>query len=62
MIFIYLFVTSNILQYNGYPTKSGRANLPRTYRFADYKKQVIELLMRVCTVSVGNYENFWGNG
>ena len=23
-----------------------------TYRFADYKEQVIELLMRVCTVSV----------
>jgi predicted helicase len=23
------------------------------YRFADYKEQVIELLMRVCTVSVG---------
>ncbi|MFM6310123.1 MAG: hypothetical protein ACKPGB_18015, partial [Dolichospermum sp.] len=23
-----------------------------TYRFADYKEQVIDLLMRVCTVSV----------
>jgi predicted helicase len=23
-----------------------------TYRFADYKEQVIELLQRVCTVSV----------
>jgi predicted helicase len=23
-----------------------------TYRFADYKEQVVELLMRVCTVSV----------
>jgi predicted helicase len=24
-----------------------------TYRFADYKEQVIDLLMKVCTVSVG---------
>ena len=23
-----------------------------TYRFADYKEQVIELLMKICTVSV----------
>lgn len=27
-----------------------------TYRFADYKEQVIELLMRVCTVSVRTME------
>ncbi|MDM8568002.1 hypothetical protein QUF50_00510 [Thiotrichales bacterium HSG1] len=27
-----------------------------TYRFADYKEQVIELLQRVCTVSVETME------
>ncbi|MFM6265365.1 MAG: type ISP restriction/modification enzyme, partial [Dolichospermum sp.] len=32
-----------------YPTIAEKFN---TYRFADYKEQVIDLLMRVCTVSV----------
>ena len=32
------------------------AKLFNTYRFADYKEQVIELLMRVCTVSVSTME------
>lgn len=31
------------------PTIAARFN---TYRFADYKEQVIDLLQRVCTVSV----------
>jgi len=35
------------------PTIAERFN---TYRFADYKEQVIELLMRVCTVSVKTVE------
>lgn len=32
------------------------AKLFNTYRFADYKEQVIDLLMRVCTVSVSTME------
>ena len=35
------------------PTIAERFN---TYRFADYKEQVIDLLMRVCTVSVKTVE------
>lgn len=32
------------------------AKLFNTYRFADYKEKVIDLLMRVCTVSVKTME------
>ena len=32
------------------------AKLFNTYRFADYKEKVIDLLMRVCTVSVRTME------
>lgn len=32
------------------------AKLFNTYRFADYKDKVIDLLMRVCTVSVRTME------
>jgi predicted helicase len=35
------------------PTIAERFN---TYRFTDYKEQVIQLLMRVCTVSVKTVE------
>ena len=35
------------------PTIAAKFN---TYRFADYKEQVIELLQRVCTVSVKTME------
>ena len=35
------------------PTIRERFN---TYRFADYKEEVIELLLRVCTVSVRTAE------
>jgi len=35
------------------PTKPEKFN---TYRFADYKEQVINLLRRVTTVSVGSME------
>ncbi len=35
------------------PTIAGRFN---TYRFADYKEQVIDLLQRVCTVSIATME------
>ena len=35
------------------PTIAERFN---TYKFADYKEQVIDLLMRVCTVSVKTVE------
>lgn len=31
-----------------------------TYRFADYKEKVIDLLKRVTTVSVGTMEVVWG--
>ncbi|MFM6859754.1 MAG: type ISP restriction/modification enzyme, partial [Dolichospermum sp.] len=34
------------------PKDSTIAEKFNTYRFADYKEQVIDLLMRVCTVSV----------
>ena len=32
------------------------AKLFNTYKFADYKEQVIDLLQRVCTVSVNTME------
>jgi predicted helicase len=34
------------------PTDPTIAEKFNTYRFADYKEKVIDLLMRVCTVSV----------
>ena len=38
------------------PKEPAIAKLFNTYKFADYKEQVIELLDRVCTVSVRTME------